>query len=54
MTTEAPSPYRLCVNLIRHRFAMTSDLTTLQLFKPFMTASRNANKNLIILPADST
>lgn len=51
---ETLSPSRLHLNLIRHKFATTTELTTLQLFKSFMTATRKADNNLIILPVDST
>jgi hypothetical protein len=45
---------RLRLNLIRHRFARSTDQTTLQLFKSFMTIVKKADPKLTILPVDST
>jgi len=52
VTQEQPSiRYRL--NLLRHKFATPTDLTTLQLFKAFANAAKKTNKTLILLPVDS-
>ena len=52
-TQDPPVSQRLRVNLIRHRFARSSDMTTLKLFKSFATALRAADKEITILPYDS-
>jgi hypothetical protein len=54
LTLETPILQRIRFNLIRHRFAKTSELSTLQLFKSFMGALRQADKHLNVLPCDST
>jgi hypothetical protein len=54
LTLETPILQRVRFNLIRHRFPRTSELSTLQLFKSFMTALCKADKHLTILPIDST
>jgi hypothetical protein len=51
--TDLPPPSRLRLNLIRHRFATSTDQTTLQLFKSFMTVVRKADPKLTIFPVDS-
>jgi hypothetical protein len=42
------------INLIRHRFARNSELTTLKLFQSFATVLRKAVSALSFLPIDST
>jgi hypothetical protein len=50
---ELPSNrYRL--NLIRHKYATSTDLSTLQLFKVFAIAAKKTDKTMVFLPADST
>jgi len=50
---ELPSNrYRL--NLIRHKFATSTDLSILQLFKVFAAAVKKTDKTMVFLPADST
>jgi hypothetical protein len=51
---EPPQPNRFRLNLIRHKFATSTTLNTLQLFKAFVTAAKSTDKTLIILPVDST
>jgi len=52
VSQELPSlRYRL--NLIRHKNATTTDLSTLQLFKTFAMASKKADKTFVLLPIDS-
>jgi hypothetical protein len=50
---DAPVSQRLRINLIRHRFARSSEMTTLKLFKSFVSALRSSDKELTILPFDS-
>jgi hypothetical protein len=52
---DKPPVYpRLRLNLIRHKYATPTDLTTLQLFKSFATAAKKTDKTLVFLPVDST
>jgi len=53
-TEEYTNPTRLRLNLIHHRFARSTDQTTLQLFRSFMSIIKKADPKLIILPVDST
>jgi hypothetical protein len=53
MMREAPVSQRIRNNLIRHRYARSSDMTTLKLFKSFASALRASDKELTILPFDS-
>jgi hypothetical protein len=46
--------YRYRLNLIRHKFATSTELKTLQLFKTFATAAMKTDKRLNFLPVDST
>jgi hypothetical protein len=49
---ELPSNrYRLY--LIRHKYATSTDLSTLQLFKVFTTAAKKTDKTMAFLPVDS-
>jgi hypothetical protein len=50
---QVPS-HRLRLNLIRHKNATPTDLTTLQLFKAFAISAKKTDKNIIFLPIDST
>jgi hypothetical protein len=50
---DHPASQRLRINLIRHRFARSSEMTTLKLFKSFVSALRSADKDLTVLPFDS-
>ncbi len=50
---EVQASQRLRINLIRHRFARSSDMTTLKLFKSFIATLRSSDKDLAILPYDS-
>jgi hypothetical protein len=47
-----PKKFRL--NLIRHKHATPTELTTLQLFKAFITMAKKTDKTLIIHPVDLT
>jgi hypothetical protein len=47
-----PKIFRL--NLIRHNNATPTELTTLQLFKAFLTMAKETDKTMIIHPVDST
>jgi hypothetical protein len=53
LTLETPLQQRLRLNLIHHRFARTTDLKTIHLFKSFVTALRKVDSQLSILPIDS-
>lgn len=53
LTLETPILQRVRFNLIRHRYARNTELTTLQLFKSFINALKKADKHLTILPCDS-
>jgi len=55
-TIVAPdrSTFRYRLNLIRHKNATSTDLTTLQLFKTFLTNAKKTDKSLVVLPVDST
>jgi hypothetical protein len=52
LAQEQPSN-RYRINLIRHKFATHTDLTTLHLFKAFANAAKKTDKTLIFLPVDS-
>jgi hypothetical protein len=57
-TTQTPiredhASQRLRINLIRHRFARSSDMTTLKLFKSFISALRSSDREIAVLPFDS-
>lgn len=52
-TQDIPISQRLRINLIRHRFARSSDMTVLKLFKSFISSLRASDKELTILPFDS-
>jgi len=54
LADKPPVYYRLRLNLIRHKYATPTDLTTLQLFKSFATAAKKTDKTLAFLPVDST
>jgi hypothetical protein len=51
-TNIQPKKFRL--NLIRHKNATPTELTTLQLFKAFLTMAKETDKTMIIHPVDST
>jgi hypothetical protein len=51
-THELPS-HRYRLNLIRHKYATSTDLSTLQLFKVFATAAKKTDKTMVFLPVDS-
>ncbi len=53
ISLEVPIAQRLCINLIRHRFARNTDMTALKLFKSFITTLRKVDKNIAVLPYDS-
>jgi hypothetical protein len=55
-TIAAPdrSTFRYRLNLFRHKNATSTDLTTLQLFKTFLTNAKKTDKSLVVLPVDST
>jgi hypothetical protein len=53
LTLETPNQQRLRINLIRHRFARTTEIKTILLFKSFITALRKVDSTLLILPIDS-
>jgi hypothetical protein len=50
---ETPVSQRMRINLIRHRFPRSSDMTTLKLFKSFIFILWKVDKNISILPFDS-
>ncbi len=52
-TQEPQASQHLRINLIRHQFARSTDMTTLKLFKSFILALCNADKDLTVLPFDS-
>lgn len=54
LADQPPVHSRLRLNLIRHKYATSTDLTTLQLFKSFATAAKETDKTLVFLPVDST
>lgn len=45
---------RMCINLIRHHFARSTDQTTLMLFKSFISTIQKVDPKLSILPINST
>jgi len=45
---------RFRLNLIRHKFATSTELSTLQLFQSFTTAAKKTDKTIVFLPIDST
>jgi hypothetical protein len=45
---------RFRLNLICHKFATSTELSTLQLFKGFTTAAKKTDKTIVFLPIDST
>jgi cell wall assembly regulator SMI1 len=53
VSQELPS-VRFRLNLIRHKYATTTELTTLQLFRLFATAIKKTDKTMVFLPVDST
>jgi len=53
-TTDARTPINVRINLIRHKFATSTDQTTLQLFKTFVAAAKKTDPSLTVLPIDST
>ncbi len=53
VSQELPS-VRFRLNLIRHKYATTTELTTLQLFRSFATAAKKTDKTMVFLPVDST
>jgi hypothetical protein len=55
-TIVAPdkSVFGFRLNLIHHNNATSTDLTTLQLFKAFITCTKKTDKSLVVLPVDST
>jgi hypothetical protein len=54
VTTEVPAPFKVRINLIRHKHATPTELTTLQLFKSFTLAAKRTDPFLMVLPIDST
>jgi len=53
-TSEVPAPINMRINLIKHKHATVTDLTTLQLFQSFAIAAKKTDPSLMILPIDST
>jgi len=53
-TANVPTPINVRINLIRHKFATSTDQTSLQLFKSFILAAKKTDPSLIVLPIDST
>jgi len=53
-TNEIHAPINVRINLIRHKYATPTDLTTLQLFKSFALAAKKTDPTLMVLPIDST
>jgi hypothetical protein len=54
ITSAVPTVNRYRLNLIRHKFATSTELKTLQLFKAFAVAAMKTDKKLVFLPVDST
>jgi hypothetical protein len=54
ITSAVPTVNRYRLNLIRHKFATSTELKTLQLFKAFAIAAMKTDKNLVFLPVDSS
>jgi len=52
--SDPNGPSRMCIDLICHRFARSTDQTTLMLFKFFTSAVQKADPKVSILPIDST
>ncbi len=50
---DIPVAQHLRINIIRHRFARNSEMTTLKLFQSFIHTLRKVDKNISILPYDS-
>lgn len=50
---ETPVSQRMRINLIRHRYARSSEMTTLKLFKSFILTLKKVDKNIVVLPYDS-
>ena len=53
-TAASLAPVKVCINLIRHKYAVSTDLTSLQLFKTFVLAAKRTDPSFIVLPIDST
>lgn len=51
---DASNLVRLRLHLIRHRFARFTELSTLKLFKSFVSTLKKAGSNMVIFPIDST
>jgi hypothetical protein len=50
---DIPVAQHLRINIIRHRFARNSEMTTLKLFQSFIHTLRKVDKTISILPYDS-
>jgi hypothetical protein len=53
LTLDTPIQQRFRLNLIRHRFARTTDIKNIQLFESFTIALCKADTQISILPIDS-
>jgi hypothetical protein len=53
LSLDIPVAQRIRINLIRHRYARATEMTTLKLFQSFITILRKVDKNVSILPYDS-
>jgi hypothetical protein len=53
-TSDASVPSNIRINLIRHKNAVVTEKTSLQLFKTFIVAAKKTDPNLTVLPIDST
>ncbi len=53
LTLDTPIRQRLRINLICHRYARTTDIKTIQLFKSFIRALRKVESQISIIPIDS-
>ncbi len=53
LSLDVPVAQHIRINLIRHRYARTTDMPILQLFKTFLHTLRKVDKNITILPYDS-
>lgn len=53
LSLDIPVAQRIRVNLIRHRFARNTDMTTLKLFQSLAVTLRKVDKNIAILPYNS-
>jgi len=48
-TAASLAPVKVRINLIRHKYAVSTDLTSLQLFKTFVLAAKRTDPSLIVL-----